>query len=75
MFYGTELSKEVIDRIWLLCVSPDISVDKNYPLQLSCDALATDSVKTTRYGGGHTSTDILEADCYGYHSCDQVNTP
>ena len=67
--------RKCIDRIWLFCVSLDIPVDRYYPLQLSCDALATGSVKVTRYGLGHTSTDILEADCYGYQSCDQVNTP
>jgi len=53
--------RKCIDRIWLFCVSPDIPVDRCYPLQLSCEALATGSVKV--------------ADCYGYQSCDQVNTP
>ena len=41
--------RKCIDKIWLLCVSPNIPVDRYYPLQLSCDALATDSVKITRY--------------------------
>lgn len=42
--------RKCIDRIRLFCVSPDIPVDRCYPLQLSCDALATGSVKVTRYG-------------------------
>ena len=66
--------RKCIDRIWLFCVSPDIPVDRCYPLQLSCDALATGSVKVTGTDEG-TSTDILIADCYGYPPCDQVNTP
>ena len=42
--------RKCIDRIGLVCVSPDIPVDRYYPLQLSYDALATGSVKVTRYG-------------------------
>ncbi len=50
VFYDTEVSKEVYFRIRLFCVSPDIPVDRYYPLQLYCDALATGSVKVTQYG-------------------------
>ena len=56
--------RKCIDRIGLVCVSPDIPVDRYYPLQLSCDALATGSVKVSpvrmrAYQYGHTDSGLL----------------
>ncbi|KAL3163327.1 hypothetical protein ABBQ32_009717 [Trebouxia sp. C0010 RCD-2024] len=52
--------RKCIDRIWLFCVSPDIPVDRCHPLQLSCDALATGSVKVIRRTHPHKAASQLK---------------